>query len=50
MWQVLNPEKGTDYPEKQKEVFLYHQAIYLLIYEDKIKGVDLLKLLVRQSQ
>ncbi|ERT11589.1 hypothetical protein O185_18690 [Photorhabdus temperata J3] len=31
-------------------MFLYYQIIYLLIYEEKIKGDDLLKLRVKQRQ
>ncbi|OCA54391.1 hypothetical protein Phpb_02835 [Photorhabdus namnaonensis] len=33
----LSPEKERDYSRKHKGIFLYHHAIYWLIYQDKVK-------------
>ncbi len=41
IWQDLSPEQVVDYLKRHKGIFLHHETIYRLIYQDKIEGGDL---------
>lgn len=39
--QELSPQQVVDYLSKNKKVYLHHETIYQLIYDDKAQGGDL---------
>uniref|UniRef100_UPI001BD600B8 IS30 family transposase n=1 Tax=Photorhabdus heterorhabditis TaxID=880156 RepID=UPI001BD600B8 len=41
IWQDLSPEQVVDYLKRHKGIFLHHETIYRLIYQDKREGGDL---------